>query len=625
MKLKLYSTRWLIVALTTTAAMAVFESRSDFWEYPYPSSVWATMAPGDTLPAFPGATGRAAGALDMARDSVLAGAWEYYIHIVSDTADSGPGTMDSVRTEILADPTAYHQVVFNVAGGWSPTEFDLTNVKNTYIACQTAPGSGFRFRSAWVDGDADSPDDLVAQYCHLKPTGSSTSMVQLLSGRKVLLDHMSVMFNSSDDLFEFYGQQDGTNTWTHEDLTVSWSIIGVGVTSGATGLAFHNDDQASDSRWGFVDAHHNVLGHLQNRAPKCNIDGTANQRGCKFVSNYVYNVSGQAFDSNDTVRYDAIENVVRAGPSWDGEKDRFFAHDTSHTQNDDPNPADILLSGNRVADGPTGWNPPLSQDSLLWSQDITKLGGGATWRTYTELPDATHPIVATTSNGLLAALSPTVGASRRVTCDGTPVSARDAQDSTLLAHAADGSDGPSTGYYASRTAANTDGFSPITRVAGTPCTFGANTLPNAYEVRYFGIADTVTAGADHDGDGYLTGEEWAHGTNPVGGAPGEIAPTWQSGGSRYAGEVGVINADTQIVYGTDTFSVTLLDGGDYPSQAVRGFYWWLSADSAEALLVTCDSALSWASLLDSATADAWLVAEGYGAGEGRARWVSGCQ
>jgi hypothetical protein len=538
----------------------------------------------DTLAAFPGAEGRGAIALDMARDSVADGSWNFEIHIVTDTSTTGPGTLDSVRTEILADATAYHLVVFNVAGGFAPSEFNLTNIKNTYFACQTAPGTGFRFRTVWKRGDADSPDDLLARYCHFKPTGSSSSLIQVWSARRVMFDHVSVMFNSSDDLFEFYGQQDGTNTWTHEDITVSWSLIGVGVTSGATGLAFHNDNLASDSRWGYVDAHHNVMGHLQNRAPKCNIDGTANERGCKFVSNYAYNVAGQAFDTSDTVRYDAIENVVRAGPSWDGDKDRFFAHDTSHVQSDDPNPADILLSGNRVVGGPAGWNPPATQDSLLWSQDITKLGGGATWRTYTKLADAVHPIVATVSSGLLAAIKDEVGAYQRVSCNGTMVAARDAQDSTLIAHVSDGALGPNTGYYASRTAANTAGFGAITRNAGTPCAFGTNSLPDSFEIRYFGVADTVTASGDHDDDGYLTAEEWVNGTNPVSGPT--AGDTYGDGRIAY---IMSLQTDTFISNaGQDTITALVINPDSQPAS-----YRLYNLGTDKAVVLTYDGLGGW--------------------------------
>jgi hypothetical protein len=241
---------------------------------------------------------------------------------------------------------------------------------------------------------------------------------------------------------------------------------------------------------------------------------------------------------------------------------------------------------------------------MFYSLDQTWLAGEASFRgDGTAQPAAPIPITATASSGLQNALMDDVGASKRVTCDGSWSDRRDATDDSVVAHVVNGT-GPSTGYYTSRPS-----WSLISTTAGSPCTFGTNDLPDAFETRYFGVADTVTAFADHDDDGYFTVEEWLNGTNPVAAAPGGTT-TYGDGRSVYL----IVTDDSiwRIFYDTA--------GVKQDSMAVRGphedsidagaaFRSVMVTDRDSALVFTYDT-LSHGSLRDSASVDSILTVWG---------------
>jgi hypothetical protein len=129
----------------------------------------------DTLPAFPGAYGKAAYALQTARDSAINGSWPFQVFYITSLADTGDGTARAVLTDSV-DADAYNVVIpdtFGVVecdGSFAGRTISIKDVPNIYYAGQLGPGSGLDFRNCRID-DRNNNTDRV--WRNLRISGST--------------------------------------------------------------------------------------------------------------------------------------------------------------------------------------------------------------------------------------------------------------------------------------------------------------------------------------------------------------------------------------------------------------------------------------------------------------------
>jgi pectate lyase len=489
----------VLVALSVTAC-----GGSDGGSPPTPAP---TPAP---LRAFPGAMGSAA---------VTPGGRGGAVIKVTSLADAGPGTL----RECAEVKTGPRTCVFTVAGtirlhsGLWITQPYLT------VAGQTAPGGGILITNA--DGAVISnlvglmTHDVIWQYTRLRnqwravcsdANGSECGgLMAVFGGRDIIADHNSLSWN----------QDEGFGVWRGDGpalshITFSMNLIAEGLASHSTGIIVGASSHGWNDEVTNIDIHHNLVMNNNHRNPLMQ-----NKSG-RIVNNIFYNQGYYVNQFGGGGSFDVVGNLYKRGPMTDragAHEIQAFSTDAAGIDDAGRDVGSVIGMPSLHLRGNQGWNQPDpagDQWPLAW-RVLTQNGGEsagsaapAAWKRSAALPAAGVRIVDEPVAAIGAAtgsIVPTVGASRRLACDGRWVPNRDAVDARLI-----GQYLANTGIQALPNDETASGGLPAID-PGTPC---ADTdddgLPDAWEIRKFGNLSQGPA-ADADGDGYTDLEAYLHG------------------------------------------------------------------------------------------------------------------
>lgn len=198
------------------------------------------------VPAFPGAEGHG---------RYVTGGRGGVIRHVTNLNDSGEG---SLRKAL--EGSSAKIIVFDVSG-YIDLKSNLQITSNTTIAGQTAPEGGITLRYYTVEfGKADN---VICRFIRFRRSqvkevddGADAAWGRNRTG--IIIDHCSFSW-SIDEVASFYDNKDFTLQW----CTVSEGLANPGHSKGA---------HSYGGIWGGKDVsfHHNMIAHVQNRAPRFN-------------------------------------------------------------------------------------------------------------------------------------------------------------------------------------------------------------------------------------------------------------------------------------------------------------------------------------------------------------------
>lgn len=485
------------VSLTATSITDATKSASVLISITNPAGPFACSLP--NCPAFPGAQGSGA---------VSVGGRGGVVIEVTNKNDSGPG---SLRACVQA--TGPRTCVFRIAGLITPlTSMQITNPFIT-IAGQTAPGEIVLGGSGQQgQGIEVSTHDVIVRYLTFdgnspgstcSPNAGSTVLTELVSGNifNVMMDHTSQRWWGNKTM-EFLSNDVGN---VHE-VTASWNLF-YEPCVGHPVVTEPDTTQGSEFLSTNQDWHHNLAMNYDHRWPLLNI------RSLRWVNNIGYNGITNS-DSFNWSGWGAIQADI-IGSKWvDGPQSTQPVYNivdqpdpTSSLDAADcsvPNvpvtvcdngpaqgryPGYYLVNNQGHATTNTGGTPIAATNvvndagNLSMTAAVTNAEGAKNptampstcgtpgtvncWLRTAPLTAETYPIVADQVTNLDSVLTPLVGNSQRVDCNGIWQSNRNSQDARVIAqYAARGPGGMfnQTGVYKGPSS------SPDPLSAGAACT-----------------------------------------------------------------------------------------------------------------------------------------------------------
>ena len=439
----------------------------------------------DQAPAFPGAEGHGR--------YVTGGRGGTVVH-VTNLNDSGTGSLRS------AVSSSNRIVVFDV-GGIIELKSDLTIKGNVTILGQTAPAPGITLRYYTVRPNGNN---IIMRFIRIRRgeeknvnDGADATWARNFTG--IILDHCSFSW-SIDEVASYYDNRNFTMQW----CSVGESLVNPGHSKGPHGYG---------GIWGGKEAsfHHNMIIHVNNRAPRLN--------GARYgwqgydKTKYKNTIEAEIVDLRNCVMYNwgdgngayagqggyhnIVNNYYKAGPAT---KNKTRVFQCGHTNNDkddngkaiDPNGVHIYghfyIDGNYVtaASNPENydWTGVIVDDGNATIKDTIKL----------TQPVITGSITTHSAQVAFEKVLENVGASLH----------RDVVDNRHMEEARNGT----TTYIGSSTSYEKDGktypFTPLPGLIDKVADQGTYNL------------ETVTrpAGFDTDGDGIPDEWEIANGLNP---------------------------------------------------------------------------------------------------------------
>jgi hypothetical protein len=402
------------------------------------ATVTVTAPPASgALAAFPGAQGGGAAS---------AGGRGGIVMEVTNTNDGGDG---SLRECVQA--SGARTCVFRVAGIFTPQSQLRVDSPFLTIACQTAPGEVI------IGGPATAQDtlfitthDVTVRYCTFSadnpsvPSGPDTGTmnVEIANGDNynIVLDHITSRW-AGNKLWATLSNYVGPNRM----ITTQWSMFyephaghpvgpGTATNSSCDGGSSNPCFSAGEHD---IDFHHNLFADIHHRIPESSNYST------RFVNNIVFNWGYYASEWLGAMHVDEIGNKYVAG-NLNSQAQSKEIHFTSNNPVLPGNPS-AYLSGNI---GPNQSNPSGNQYAM--AAEVTGENGdevGAvpgSWIRSGPLANTAFPIAADPVENLDGILTPTVGNSQHLDCDGNWVSHRDAADQRIIAQYKSGGSG---GYW----------------------------------------------------------------------------------------------------------------------------------------------------------------------------------
>ena len=431
------------------------------------------------LAAFPGATGAGAASVG-GRGGV--------VFVVRTLADAGPGSLRE-----CVEASGPRTCVFAVAGTIELASTLYVGSPLLTVAGHTAPGGGIALTRA--DGATLSSlvliehADVVWRYTRVRnqfsaactdANGSECGALLSVMGRgvRVIADHNSLSWNQD----EAYGLWRGSDTPVH-DVTFSHSLVAEGLSSHSTGLIAGAAGSDLSAGVTDIDVHHNLFMNNNHRNPLLKV------QSARVVNNVFYNQRFYATQAGGAGTIDVIGNTYLRGPI---QPDATFHEIQGFVA---PGAGDFGVTGapSLFVQGNVGWHQPAAAGEQwalvhqVTTENGTEVGAAPlAWQRAAALPAGTHPIVVDAAATVADPSGPTmatVGASRRLDCDGTWVSNRDAVDARLITQYTS-----NTGISALLTDEGQVGGLP-TLEAGAPCTDAdADGMPAIWEAVH-GLSD----------------------------------------------------------------------------------------------------------------------------------------
>lgn len=200
-------------------------------------------------PAFPGAEGHGR--------FTTGGRGGKVIHVTNLTDDASNPAEGSLRWALKQSGTK--TIVFDVSG-YIDLKADLSISKNTTIAGQTAPEGGItlRYYTLHLSGDNIIVRFIRSRRSQVKDVNDGADAIWERHRKNLLLDHCSFSW-SIDEIASFYDNR---------DFTMQWCTLGEGLANPGHSKGAHS----YGGIWGGKNAsfHHNMIVHVQNRAPRFN-------------------------------------------------------------------------------------------------------------------------------------------------------------------------------------------------------------------------------------------------------------------------------------------------------------------------------------------------------------------
>lgn len=200
-------------------------------------------------PAFPGAEGHGR--------FTTGGRGGKVVHVTNLTDDASNPAEGSLRWALKQSGTK--TIVFDVSG-YIDLKADLSISKNTTIAGQTAPEGGItlRYYTLHLSGDNIIVRFIRSRRSQVKDVNDGADAIWERHRKNLLLDHCSFSW-SIDEIASFYDNR---------DFTMQWCTLGEGLANPGHSKGAHS----YGGIWGGKNAsfHHNMIVHVQNRAPRFN-------------------------------------------------------------------------------------------------------------------------------------------------------------------------------------------------------------------------------------------------------------------------------------------------------------------------------------------------------------------
>jgi pectate lyase len=395
---------------------------------------------------------------------------------VTNLNDSGAGSLRA-----CIDAVGPRTCVFRVSGTINLNS--TLYVWNPYltVAGQTAPGGGIQLSGKNMSSTDTNGDmviihshDIVWQYTRLRQgynagrtsnSGGAFSIYNL--AYNVVLDHNSISW-SSDDMVLIYSNVAGQGA---RDLTISSNLLGEPLKAQSTPMSAGASTPSGNDATTNVDFQRNLLTTFSHRGPMFAL------KRARFVNNIVYNWGYWATLVQGGIELDVIGNIWKAGPSSSAVRELRVYPNNDQGGSSSTTPS-IYMAGNKGPNNPDpaydNWSTMARQINTVYGS-IAELGAPPTsYRRMSPLPSAGVAITPTSAANLEAELLPSVGASRRLDCNGNWVANRDSADTRMVSN------------YQNRL-----GFIPVSETevggmpvlaAGTPCTDADHDgMPDAWE------------------------------------------------------------------------------------------------------------------------------------------------
>ena len=206
----------------------------------------SALAQFESAPAFPGAEGHG---------RFVTGGRGGEVYHVTTLKDGGEGSLRSA-----CESTYPLIIVFDVAGYIDLTR-DLTIKSNKTILGQTAPGDGITLRYYTVK--FEGYDNIIVRFLRfrrsqIKDINDGADAAWDRKSKNVIIDHCSLSW-SIDELGSFYDNQ---------NFTLQWCCLAEALRNPGHSKGEHS----YGGIWGgkSVSFHHNLIAHVQNRAPRFN-------------------------------------------------------------------------------------------------------------------------------------------------------------------------------------------------------------------------------------------------------------------------------------------------------------------------------------------------------------------
>jgi uncharacterized protein YjdB len=465
--------------------------------------------PSGILPAFPGAEGWGAAALNECRSLPLV------VHKVTNTNDSGTGSLrDVLLNRTRSD--RYDVVIFTTGGHIRlNSEISSTSQRNCiHIAGQTAPGGGITISHGRVR--LDRHNNLVIR--HLRHRGMTSIGFLIRDASRVVIANLTLSWNGYSSSG---GSTNLTTGATINDMTIQNNMMYEPDRQHATVVMFGTGTKMSPDgeRVSFI---RNFMPAAGWRTPY------ADGRGVTVANNVVYNWAHNGAHSGNTAEVDWIGNYFRRGPATPASGVGSYGGRPIQVgdgcQGDGTPPCwySIHVSGNLTSENQWGALPDSPWEGQYrhvgcWKTSIPQEGGGwcpsngsvvpSKYRRATRL-SAQPPILnlRPMSHAYADEIVNESGHHRALRCDGSWTSVRDAVDAQRIQWY-------NTGGGPSATISVETMTIPVP-TAGTPCADSdGDGIPDAWEARFFGSATGANPAATTP-SGYLVIEHYLNGTNP---------------------------------------------------------------------------------------------------------------